>query len=760
MYRNSPASKRSFQNQIMTKSFLFAAALLSLALATSCAKGGNGIVTPPITLDVTITSPQDVTAVYATQSVTVTATPSSGSSEPVNWTLTGGGTLTPVSPATTPPTAIYVAPAAATSGVSITATETSDSSVTGSLAVDVVDVSVIVTPVFNVSVGENLTQYFTAVAVPDYAPQTFSWSCTQTGSCGTFTLENQTPTYSGLVSYTAPAASGSVVVSATSTVSQSTAAVGQSNVKVVASRLAQGSYAFRFNGYNSAGNAVAVAGSVAADANGNITSGVEDVVTNGVYTQYTTVTGSYAPTSTNNNQGTLTLSAGVNGPTFIYTAVLTAAGTIRMIESGNDGSNIRGSGVMQKSAANTVFNAGAQTFAFGFEGLDVNGNRVGYAGVLPMTPGGTGGTITGGLMDSNDNGAPTTYGSVTGAYGTNLTSTTCGTGTWNMKLTAGGTTFNFDFFIAGGQTKTSSDPLTLYVVSCDATNQALSGNMVYQFPMSSGYNNAAFAGTSVSALRGVHTASSAEVPNTSNVALVDGKTDGMSSGSGGTGGFAGTSDQNDNGNLISIPPLTPFSYTYCSTITTSSTCTPSSGTGRYIFNMLGNPNASPAVSSIAFVLYATGANRGFLLDQSSRAVMTGEMAPQPSLKNFAYAPDELPGTYAVATIGNSDPALAPEVQNLLLTSTGGATYVVAGTEYTSSGASESIAGSYTINYSSPGAGTGTVTLTDPAAPLVTNYVIYAIDASAISGTGNDVITDFMMMGLTAGTPSTIMFAQQ
>jgi hypothetical protein len=43
---------------------------------------------------------------------------------------------------------------------------------------------------------------------------------------------------------------------------------------------------------------------------------------------------------------------------------------------------------------------------------------------------------------------------------------------------------------------------------------------------------------------------------------------------------------------------------------------------------------------------------------------------------------------------------------------------------------------------------------------VTNYVIYAIDASAISGTGNDVITDFMMMGLTSGTPSTIMFAQQ
>jgi len=753
----------------MTKNFLFVAALLSLALASGCAKGGNGVTTPPITLDVAITSPQDVTAVYATQSVTVTATPSSGSSEPVTWTLTGGGSLTPVSPATTPPTAIYVAPAAATTGVTITATEASDASITGSLSVDVVDVLVIVTPVFNVNVGENLTQYFTAVAVPDYAPQTFSWSCTQTGSCGTFTLENQTPTYSGLVSYTAPAASGSVVVSATSTVSQSTPAVGQSNVKVVASRLAQGTYAFRFSGYNSTGKALAVAGSVnvASTPAGSIASGVEDVVIDGAYQQYTTVTGSYTPSSTNNNLGTLTLSAG-GGPTYSYTAVLTASGTIRMIQSGTDGSGITGSGVMQKSAANSVFNSGAQTFAFGFDGLDVNGNRVGYVGLIPMDGSGNIGNNPNNpsLIDANDNGTATTYSSVTGSYGTNLTSTTCGSGTLNMKLTAGGTALDFDFFIAGGQTKTSSDPLTLYAVACDATYQALSGNMVYQFPMSSGYNNAAFDGTSVSSLRGVHTASSAEVPNTSNVALVNGITDGTSSGSGGTGGFTGASDQNDNGTITSILPATPFSYTYCSTSTTSSTCTPSSGTGRYIFNMLGNPNASPAVSSIPFVLYSSGANRGFLLDQSSRAVMTGEMDPQPSLKNFAYTPDELPGTYAVATIGNSDPDLAPEVQNLLLTSTGGATYVVAGTEYTSATASESIAGSYQINFSSPGAGTGSIKLTNPTAPLVTNYVIYAIDASAISGTGNDVITDFMMMSTcapqpcTSGTPSTIMFAQQ
>ncbi len=33
--------------------------------------------------------------------------------------------------------------------------------------------------------------------------------------------------------------------------------------------------------------------------------------------------------------------------------------------------------------------------------------------------------------------------------------------------------------------------------------------------------------------------------------------------------------------------------------------------------------------------------------------MTGAMEPQPA-KGFSYTPTELPGTYAAATIGNSD----------------------------------------------------------------------------------------------------------
>ena len=147
-------------------------------------------------------------------------------------------------------------------------------------------------------------------------------------------------------------------------------------------------------------------------------------------------------------------------------------------------------------------------------------------------------------------------------------------------------------------------------------------------------------------------------------------------------------------------------------------------------------------------------------DQSSAAVMTGTMNPQPTVSNFLYAPSELPGTYAAATIGNSDPGLALTVDNLLLTSPGGATYNVAGTQ---NPGSVPLTGSYTLTDT----GVGTITLTAPSAAT---YAIYAIDATTVanpadSSIPNFAITDFMMIGTCApqpcsGTPGSIIFAQQ
>jgi hypothetical protein len=258
--------------------------------------------------------------------------------------------------------------------------------------------------------------------------------------------------------------------------------------------------------------------------------------------------------------------------------------------------------------------------------------------------------------------------------------------------------------------------------------------MVYQVSGIT-YNNAALVGSSVSALTG---------PN-ANVSLTLGTTDGTSSGTGGAGGFTGTFDQNSNGTLVSVgPSSTPnqqFTYTYIAS---------SGNNGRYIFQMLGNPNATPALAPLPFVLYASGVNRGFLLDQSSPAVIAGAMYPQPA-KGF-YTNTEMPGIYAAATISSSNTnVVSPVVQNLLLTSPGGGVFNVSGAQNPNN---QAVTGTYDMG--GLGNGTGTMTLTAPPPPSVATNVIYAIDFDAT----NSAVLDFMMMGTVSGSPSAITFAQQ
>jgi hypothetical protein len=750
----------------MIKNFLFAMALLSLALAGGCAKGGSG----GAGISVVVSVPNGINVLPVSQSVVLTATVTGTSNYAVTWTISGTGctgsacgiftATTPGTSSTNAATATYQAPATAPSPatVKITATSVAEPNTPGTLPLTVKQVTVVVAPSLpssqSLTVGAGLVQQFTAVANPFNAPQSFTWSvtCTSGTNCGTISCGSNNPTCSTATSdpavFTGGTPQSGVLVTATSIVQETTTNFGSAAVTVVATRPPAGTYAFQFSGYNNSGQAVATAGSVTLAANDvtagdTITGGVEDVVIDGSYHQYTTVTGltgSYTPSNNSNNAGTLTLSAS-GGPTYTYTAVLTSSGIIRMIESDSNGT---GSGVMEESAASTVFNSGAQTFAFGFTGVDSAGNRVGYVGMLPLSGSGT---ISGGLADSNDNGTASSFSSVTGTYTADATTA----GLWHMALTSP-VTLDFDFFVAGGkaQTTTASGPLTLYAISTDSTYQALSGSMVYQVPLSTStcaapcYNNAAFNGTSVSNLTGV----TPTVANSSNVALIYGTTDGTSSGTGGAGNFTNTFDQDNNGTILSVqaPTTNPNGYAYPYVAS-------SSNTGRYIFQMLGNPAASTVVAPIPFVLYASGADRGFLLDQSSSAVMTGTMDPQPA--NVSYTATWMPGTFAAATIGNSDSGVAPVVDNLLFTYTQLSTGNVAGTE---NPGNVTQTGTYTMSST----GTGTVTLTAPAAAV---YVIYAIDVTSLSG-GNSAIADFMMIGscspqpCTSGTPSSVIFAQQ
>jgi hypothetical protein len=747
---------RSFKEiLIMKKNCLFTMALLSLALAVSCAKGGNGVVPPQPS--VTVVSNFSSGAIYPTQNVTLTATVANSSNTAVTWSLSGPGTLTPVTPAPNPATATYVAPATAGSQATVTATLVSDSAIANALTLDIVDITTEVAPT-TLSVGSGLMQQLTVVAVPDYAPQTFTWNCTAGGSvngCGTF---SQDSSVSGLAYYTAnDNCSGNCVQISALTPLDSTGCSTNPNyctiakISLVKSRV-NGTYTFQFSGYDSSNHATAVVGTFTAS-NGTITSGVEEQltssgmapqsITGGTYTP-TPVPGSNPPVSLNSTGAlTLTLPMGVYPNT--YQLVLNGAGDLEMIESDTNGT---GSGTAQISSS-AFTGTVAQTYAFGFTGVDSNGKRVGYAGLMGFNGQLTGTPPTGGLsglMDVNDGGqssnsvcSGTPPCTITGTYTSNSN------GSWHLALTSP-VKMGFDFFVAGGTTG-ANNPLTLYAISTDpvTTNPAVSGTMVLQ-DSSQTYNNAAFKGNSVSALTGVSGANT-------NVSLTWGTTDG-------NGDFSGVFDQNDAGTILSAIAFpsesqSPSPYTYAAS---------SSSNGRYIFQMLGNPSASTVVAPLPFVLYASGKNRGFLLDQSSSSVMTGTMNPQGNSQAGIFSGSELAGVYAAATKSSGNSAVDPIAANLLLTwaNTGTCTSeCVNGTLYDSaSPTGATLAAAYTLQDSGYGA-------IAPVKPATTpNYAIYVLDTLGCNASAKNpnpvcAIQSFVMIDEDTTNPNpSIIFAKE
>jgi hypothetical protein len=719
---------------IMMKKCLLAVTLLSLALAGGCAKGGNGAgngITVKITDNNVGAAGLNLTIQFAA-AVTGTSNPN------VAWTLIGpscNGTPNPCGSftSTTGTTATYVGPPSVPSdpAIVIKAVSEADSTAFGEFGLNIVPVTTDVTPL-SLNVGKNLTQQFTAVAVPDSAPQTFAWTCTANGvPCANFV---QDPNVSGLAYYTAQDNCGNncLQVSAAQVDDPTGCSINPKNcsiakASVVTSRV-NGTYAFRFSGYDSSNHATAAVGTFTST-NGTITSGAEDELTSSGWVQHSISGGSYVPTSSDtnnsNNAGVLLLTTGAFPNKF--QAVLDGAGDISMIEADGHGN---GSGIAQKSVSSNLF-TGDQTYAFGFTGVDASGNRVGYVGVLPMD--GTG-NIVSGQMDVNDNGNTT---NVCGAAPCNVAGTYSADlnigGLWHMVLTSG-TTMHFDFFISGG-TATKANPLTFYAISTDpdATHPSVSGTMVLQDSTQT-YNIAALNGTSVSALTGAN----------ANVSLTMGTTDGK-------GGFSGQFDQNNAGTILSTAPFPPSgstSYTYATTATN----------GRYTINMLGDPTAKTVVPPIPFVLYASGANRGFLLDQSSSAVITGTMNPQ-GKGGGGLTNSELPGTYAAATTSGGSSAVTPIAANLLLISPGSnAADTVGGTQYP---AGQTLTGTATFTTGAAGTGVGTFTLTAPSAQT---YVLYAVDTNGCSGSSPVCsIQDFFMIDVTAKTPNpdpSIIFAQQ
>jgi hypothetical protein len=324
--------------------------------------------------------------------------------------------------------------------------------------------------------------------------------------------------------YTAPITpppGGSVTVTAVS----KGPAVGSGNATVTilfSNAALHGQYAFTFSGTGTTGILTA-AGSITADGNGNITTGIEDVNSNAVINTGLSITGVYSINPDGRGTMTLILPAGLNNQTFRFVLLNNQHGFVIRFDTFATGT---GSIDLQDSSA--FSNAAlAANFVFGFFGIDGANAPLGLAGNFATATAGNNG-----VADINDNGA---VGSPGFPIGFSLTVAATGRGT--ATLTGLTSTLTFVFYVI--------DKNTLNFVEVDSgAFPVLSGQALAE--AGGPFSPASLSGNFAFTVSGAGTAGPLATGGvfTSN----------------GTGGFsAGTLDVNNNGTVTSGTALLPAS---------------------------------------------------------------------------------------------------------------------------------------------------------------------------------------------------------
>ena len=202
----------------------------------------------------------------------------------------------------------YTAPSTAPGGgnVTITATASSDHSKTAAATVAIsaasaVAISLTTAPPASLVVGG--TASISATVANDTANAGVDWTCTPTGTCGTFSPAHAAS--GAATTYTAPGAAVAAVLTATATSSSSATATANVSVTAVnAAALSTGTYTFAVNGEDSKKNTYAITGAFVVGAGGTITGGEQDYVSAG---------GAASPQPSGDTILSGTLAVGANG---------------------------------------------------------------------------------------------------------------------------------------------------------------------------------------------------------------------------------------------------------------------------------------------------------------------------------------------------------------------------------------------------------------------------------------------------------------
>jgi Putative Ig domain len=482
--------------------------------------------------------------------------------------------------------------------------------------------------------------------------------------------------------------------------------------------LLTGPYAFSFSGFNASGF-VAAAGTITADGNGTITTGEADFTTVQGSTQYKNIAGTY--TLGQDGRGTITLTSVTGSPTFAFAIDTGGSGHGRLIEFDAAPIVTRGSGRLEFQNVSTCVVTGTGTntysgaFAFGGAG-SASSNATGGAGPVafagtftatpPVTPA-TQGSLGSGEMDSN---APnnTQLGgggnTVSGTYQSGPDSTHCTmalatTGLADMNYDVYPVSFNEAFLI-----ETDSNSLTSpYVTLVDMKQQ-------FGQPFFTGAINGAMAG-------------------------------------GASGQVLSGSYQPYVTVMQIVPSGASFSFALADNRAGIASILPAQNV-TYAIDQFGRVDTSGFTVNGVFdpVLYLVNGNEAFVVSMLSGGPISGHLDPQ-TLSSFTKA--SINGTLVE---GTSAPAVSAD-QNFsgYLTFNGSVSpATIVGVQDVSTSAAntpaESVAGTYVLSPTGATDGSGTITLTQPAAFTGAFYIVTPTKMVMITTTNGDANPVLVIIG--------------
>jgi hypothetical protein len=481
--------------------------------------------------------------------------------------------------------------------------------------------------------------------------------------------------------------------------------------------LLKGPYAFSFSGNNVSGF-VAAAGTFTADGAGTITTGEADFTTLQANTLFKSITGTY--TAGQDGRGTITLTSVTGSPTFAFAIDTGGSGHGRLIEFDAAPIVTRGSGRLEAQSvtscvvSGTGTNTYSGTFAYGGSGFASTfaaggAGPIAFAGIFTATPA-TQGSLASAEMDSNAPGNPLFDPSVSGTYQSGPDATHC-----TIALSSAGLSNpNYDVYPIS-----SSDA---FLIETDKVSPTTPPNITLaEMKQQIGQPFAAgpMSGTIAGGVSGQFLNGSIQEPYASVIQVVPAP---------GLGNFNYSLADNTAGTVTNTNGI-PFAVSYTS-------------------DQFGRVVPSSFVVSSVFepILYLVNSQEAFVVGMLSGGPISGHLDPQ-TLSSFTAA--SINGTLVE---GTSAPAVSADRDfSGFLTFDGSVTpATINGVQDESTSAAntsaEAVTGTYVLSNTGATDGSGTVTLTSPAAFTGAFYIVSPTKMVMITTTAGDTNPVLVIVG--------------